>query len=326
MTTLGLEEEVFVLEPLLPTTRSLYYLSRLFWQNPKRNYILTASNFARGQDLKCGMMSGVEVATDICQTPQETIEQLRYLRKQLAAVAEGYIAALGHLLQTDTPTNVCALQIHLGGMEDPIRSYDNIARFLPVLILLLANSPMRKGERFGQSYRLQVGYATGPLIGDRRYRYQDLIISKRLGTIEVRAFDANPNLERIRIALNVLVALVNTSVHYPLDLDAYRRQREQAITLGLNQELSRLAEELNEQVAIPLELLQRTESDQTAQMYQIDGLAGVYRKLDFRYRQMDYTPPPHSWPTRRLLQPALGFLTYYFPKFPYISYKYFKEK
>lgn len=113
---------------------------------------------------------------------------------------------------------------------------------------------------------------------------------------------------------------------YPLDLAAYRRQREQAITIGLNRELSQLAEELNEQVAIPLELLQRTESYQTAQMYQIDGLAGVYRKLDSRYRQMDYTPPPHSWPTRRLLQPALGFLTYYFPKFPYISYKYFKEK
>lgn len=326
MTTLGLEEEVFVLEPLLPTTRSLYYLSRLFWQNPKRNYILTASNFARGQDLKCGMMSGVEVATDICHTPEETIEQLRVLRKQLAAVAEGYIAALGHLLQTDTPTNVCALQIHLGGMKDPIRSYDNIARFLPLLILLLANSPMRKRERFGQSYRLQVGYATGPLTGDRRYRYQDLIISKRLGTIEVRAFDANPNLERIRIALNVLLALVNTSAHYPLDLATYRRQREQAITIGLTEELSQLAKELNEQVTIPLELLQHTESDQTAQMYEIDGLAGAYQKLDFRYRQMDYTLPPHSWLTRRLLQPALGFLTYYFPKFPYVSYKYFKEK
>jgi gamma-glutamyl:cysteine ligase YbdK (ATP-grasp superfamily) len=326
MITLGLEEEVFVLEPLLPTTRSLYYLSRLFWQNPKRNYFLTASNFARGQDLKCGMMSGVEVATDICHSTEETVNQLRRLRNQLASVAEGYIAALGHLLQTDTPTNVCALQIHLGGMEDPSRSYDNIAHFLPVLILLLANSPMRKGERFGQSYRLQVGYATGPLTGDRRHRFQDLIISKRLGTIEVRAFDANPNLERIRIALNVLLVLANTSVHYKLDLDAYRRQREQAITIGLNRELSQLAEELNEQVAIPLELLQHTESDQTAQIYQAEGLAGTYRGLDHRYREMEYTPPPHSWLTRRLLQPALGFLTYYFPKFPYISYKYFKEK
>ncbi len=326
MTTLGLEEEVFVLEPLLPTTRSLYYLSRLFWQNPKRNYTLTASNFARGHDLRSGMMSGVEVATDICHTPEETISQLRALRTKLAAVAEGYIAALGHLLQTDTPTNVCALQIHLGGMEDPARSYDNIAHFLPVLILLLANSPMRECERFGQSYRLQVGYATGPLTGDRRYRFQDLIISKRLGTIEVRAFDANPNLERVRIALNALLALANTSVHYPLDLVAYRRQREQAITNGLNPELSQLAKELNEHVAIPSELLQRTESDQTAEMYAADGLAGTYKALDFRYRQMAYTPPPHSWTTRRLLQPALGFLTYYFPKFPYISYKYFKEK
>jgi hypothetical protein len=313
-------------EPLLPTTRSLYYLSRLFWQNPKRNYVLTASNFARGQDLKYGLMSGVEVATDICRSPQETIQQLRVLRNQLAGVAEGHIVALGHLLQTDTPTNVCALQIHLGGMEDPIRSYDNIARFLPVLILLLANSPMRKGERFGQSYRLQVGYATGPLTGDRRHRFQDLIISKRLGTIEVRAFDANPDLDRIRIALNALVVLATSSVHYPLDLTAYRHLREQAITRGLNPELSRLAEELNELVEIPLEMLQHTESDQTAQIYQIEGLAGVYRKLDSRYRQRDYTPPQRSWPTRRLLQPALGFLMYYFPKFPYISYKYFKEK
>lgn len=326
MITLGLEEEVFITEPLLPTTRSLYYLSRLLWQNPRRNYKLTASNFARGNDLKYGMMSGLEIATGICNSSDQLISELRELRQQLSKVAEGHIVPLGHLLQIDTPTNVCALQVHLGGFEDIDKAYDNIAWYLPALILVLANAPMRNLERWGQSYRLAVGYATGPLTGDRRYRYQDLIISKRLGTIEIRAFDPVSCASRIKFVVDALVAVSQLPDRKPLDLERYKRLRNQAITKGIDSELKDLILEINQYSPLPLELVENTQADSTVRMYEKNGLLGAYKKLDELYRQDAFEMPKRSPFVAKFLQPAAGFLGYYAVKFPYITAKWLKEK
>lgn len=326
MITLGLEEEVFVLEPSLPSVRSLYYLSRLLWGNPKRNYKLTASNFARGADLKHGLMSGVEVATGICASTSQLISELRELRSQLASVAEGYIAPLGHLFQVDTPTNVCALQIHIGGTKDIGKAYDNIAYFLPILLLLTANSPYRASQRFGQSYRLAVGYATGPLTGDRFYRFQDLIISKRLGTIEVRALDPVSCTNRIKFVADAVYALAGLKVRMPLDLERYKRQRNQAITAGLNDELEELLTKLNKYCFVPVELVRHTQADANSKLYEQQGLLGLYKQIDTLYRNDDYEPPKRTAIMRKVLQPAAGWLGYYAVKFPYVAYKWLKEK
>jgi len=325
MITLGLEEEVFITEPLLPTTRSLYYLSRLLWQNPRRNYKLTASNFARGKDLKYGLMSGAEVATGICTSPEQLISELKELREKLALVAEGLIVPIGHLIQVDTPTNVAALQIHVG-CDDKERVYDNIAHFLPVLIILSANSPFRNSQRVGQSYRLQVGYATGPLLHDRYERFQDLIISKRLGTIELRAFDPIPCLSRIRILVQAVYDIASLKSHYPLNLERYKHLRQVAITTGLNDELNGLLCELQKITNIPTEMVTYTQSDATATTFQEKGLLSTYKFMDKLYRGYDFDLPKRSSFVAKFLQPAAGFLGYYLPKFPYISYKYFKEK
>jgi len=324
--TLGLEEEVFVTEPLLPTTRSLYYLAKLLWKKPSRNYHLTASNFARGKDLKYGMMSGLEVATDICHSPLEVITQLRELRAELSKIAMGYIVPLGHLIQIDAPTNVCALQIHIGGSEDIERTYDNIAHFLPAIMLMTANAPFRMGERFGQSYRLAVGYATGPLTGDRFYRFQDLIISKRLGTIEVRALDPVTCTSRIKYVLDAVYALAQTKDRYPLDLERYKKLRAQVITNGANSEIVQLARDLNKYCNFPVELIQNTQSDTTAKMYEKYGLEETYRHIDSLYRVdgIHYKKPSSF--VGKFIQPAAGFLGYYAPKFPYVTYKWLKEK
>ena len=326
MITLGLEEEVFVTEPLLPTTRSLYYLAKLLWKKPSRNYHLTASNFARGKDLKYGMMSGLEVATDICHSPLEIITQLRELRAELSKIAMGYIVPLGHLIQIDAPTNVCALQIHIGGSEDIEHAYDNIAHFLPAIMLMTANAPFRMGERFGQSYRLAVGYATGPLTGDRFYRFQDLIISRRLGTIEVRALDPVTCTSRIKYVLDAVYALAQTKDHYPLDLERYKKLREQAITNGASPEIAQLARDLNKYCNFPVELIQHTQSDTTAKMYEKYGLEETYRHIDSLYRMDGILYKKPSPFVGKFLQPTAGFLGYYAPKFPYVTYKWLKEK
>jgi hypothetical protein len=48
--------------------------------------------------------------------------------------------------------------------------------------------------------------------------------------------------------------------------------------------------------------------------------------MDKLYRGSDYEPPKHSVIVNKFLQPAAGFLGYYAPKFPYITYKWLKEK
>jgi len=324
--TLGLEEEVFVVEPTLPTTRSLYYLSKLLWKNPRRNMKLTASNFARGKDLQYGLMSGIEVATDVCHSTLHLLSELQGLRGQVSKVCEGRIAPIGHLLQIDAPSNVCALQIHIGGLSDIVKTYDNIAYFLPLLILLGSHSPMRNGERFGQSYRLECGYATGNLTGDRHKRFQDLIITRRLGTIEVRAFDPMPCTARYEYLVNALVAIANLDTHKPLDIHRYARLRNHAIKHGLSDELRELHSELSEIVSVPLELFEFTESDRTAQLYNEFGLEGTYKRMDEIYRCGTYSPPNRSSFTKKVLQPTIGFVGYYAVKFPYITYKWLKER
>lgn len=326
MITLGIEEEVFVTEPLLPTTRSLWYLAKFMWQNPARNYSLTASNFARGNDLKFGMMSAVEIATDICVSPEHAVSELRRLRQELLKVTEGYVVACGHLLQIDTPTNVAALQVHVGGTEDIERAYDNLAHFMPLLMLLCANSPMRNLERWGQSYRCAVGYATGALTGDRHIRFQDIIISKRLGTIELRALDPVPCTSRIRFLLDCVVAICRLKNHFPLNLEQYARIRSNVIKNGLDEDTEQLWKELSQMTDLPHELFTITQADATWNIYQKKGLEGAYKHLDRLYRGCDYTPPARSAFTKKFLQPAGGFLGYYLPKFPYITYKWLKEK
>lgn len=326
MITLGIEEEVFVTEPLLPTTRSLYYLAKLLWRNPRRNFRLTASNFARGKDLKHGMMSAVEIATDICYSPEHAVSDLRRLRQELLSVVEGYVVACGHLLQIDTPTNVAALQVHVGGMDDIEKAYDNLAHFMPLLMLLCANSPMRNLERWGQSYRCAVGYATGPLTGNRKMRFQDIIISKRLGTIELRALDPVPCTSRIRFLLECVVAICNLKAHYSLDLANYPRIRTNVIKNGLDEDTEALWKELSQMTDLPHELFTITQSDATWNIFQKKGLLGAYRHMDKLYRGCDYELPKHSTIVNKFLQPAAGFLGYYAPKFPYITYKWLKEK
>ncbi|MCX6566743.1 MAG: glutamate-cysteine ligase family protein [Candidatus Aminicenantes bacterium] len=326
MTTFGLEEEVFVCEPLLPTVRSLGYLARLLRQNPAENYFRTASNFARGRDLRTGLMSGIEVATRIRDSADGAVEELRKRRRELAAAAGGRIVALGHLIQIDAPTNICALQVHLGVGDDRFRVYDNIAYFLPALIYLSAHSPFRGGRRAGRSCRLASGYAVGPLCGDRYRRFQDLIISRRLKTIEVRAFDSFPDLERIRVLVAALGRIAGLSGRRPLDLDRYARLRRAAIGVGFDGELAALIEELRRIAEIPQDMVRTVPADETASFYERAGLSRTYQRLDSLYRGETSAAAERViplWEDIRLR--ASGFLGYYVPRLPYTLYKWIRE-
>ena len=76
MALFGLEEEVFIIDAEKPTLLSLYYLAKLLKKDPRYYYFHTASNFARGKDIKECLMGGVEIATGIHDNTSDLIKDL----------------------------------------------------------------------------------------------------------------------------------------------------------------------------------------------------------------------------------------------------------
>jgi gamma-glutamyl:cysteine ligase YbdK (ATP-grasp superfamily) len=216
--TLGLEEEVFITTPTRPTLDALYVLAKLLWRNPRDYYKHTASNFARGRDALQCFMSSVEIATRPHADIDALLDELRTHRAALAdAAGDAYLVPVGHLFDLDAPTNTAGLHIHIGVPAERrhIRCMRTLAYFLPLLILLSASSPYAGGRYFGQSYRVAASFAIGALHDDPYYRFQDLILSRRLGTIEIRACDPIWDLERLRVLLEAVQAIAQLPTGAP---------------------------------------------------------------------------------------------------------------
>jgi gamma-glutamyl:cysteine ligase YbdK (ATP-grasp superfamily) len=325
--TLGLEEEVFVCEPEAPSLASLSYLARLMWSDPKRHYARTASNFARGDDLPQGLMSCVEISTGVHDDPDELVDDIATRRGELAAAVgdRGLIVPLGHLLQNDAPTNVAALQFHVGS-PDRDRAYRNLAYALPLLALLSADSPGAAGKRFGQSYRMARGFAVGPLTEDPTQRFQDLIVSKRLGTIEVRVLDPVWDLARVRTLARAVRAIAALEADLPFDRAAYNALRDRVARDGWVPELEPVHERVSQIAEIPRDLLTKTAADEVWDLYQRVGLVPTYSALDSAWRGGPLEPRAVPPMRGSLLRAAAGLAGYYVPKFPYVTWKFLKEK
>lgn len=326
MPTFGLEEEVYVLEPDLPSLNSLYYLSKLLWKNPKLNYKLTASNFSRGPDVRQALMSGVEVATKVHDNPDDLIEDLKGRRADLAEVSEGLIAPIGHLINLSTPTNVCALQLHVGNVPDLETAYGNLARYLPVLNLLAINSPYAGGVYFGQSFRMAHGYSVGKLREDPYYRFQDIIITKRLGTIELRSPEPVWDLNRIRVLARAVAAIAALEKPMGFSREAYNAVRMGVAKEGYTEELRPLYNELKQIADVPEEMLTRTASDEVKEFFENNGMTKTYSALDNGYRDGVFEAREIPGIKASAVKSLAGLAGYYVPKFPYVVWKYLKEK
>lgn len=349
----GLEEEVFITEPARPTLNSLYYLARLLWLNPGFYYTHSASNFARGRDARTCLMGGVEIATRPAGSPDEAVRDLALRRRELASVAGGLVVPVGHLFDLEAPTNTCGLHVHLGALPDPRRSYAAIVRYLPVLAAMTVNSPFAGGRDAGASYRMQHSFAIGPLRGDWTYRFQDVIYSRRLGTIEIRVFDPFWDLERLRWLVGACVAVALHEEPVQADLDLYNRLREVVAREGYGRPLRRLYRELSAFYPLPERLLLHPPAEETRRLYRARGTVGAYAALDHAYR-LGRRPlagealSPLSRSARgRSDQPAVlaeetgfggvarslrapvklaaGFVGYYLPKAPYVVLKAWRE-
>lgn len=325
--TYGLEEEIFITEPTRPALSALYGMARLLWRNPRYYYKHSATNFARGKDARQCLMSSVEIATRPHSDIEALLDDLQARRSDLArAAGQAYLVPVGHLFDIESPTNTGGLHIHIGiAPERRETVYANLAYFLPLLMLLSASSPYAGGRYFGQSYRMAHSFAIGALRKDPYYRFQDLIISRRLGTIEIRALDPIWDVNRLRWLLQAVEAIVALADARPLDLERYALLRAQAACAGYTPDLKRLYAELRECCELPEDLFQHTLSDELASCMAQEGLLRTYARLNHAYRTGRWAPvEPHA------VKPSagravLGLLGYYLPKLPYIAYKAWAE-
>ncbi|MCE5322998.1 hypothetical protein LLG46_06750 [bacterium] len=327
MPTYGIEEEVFITEPERPTFDSFYYLARLLAKDPGFYYTHSAHNFARGKDLKQGWVSGVEISTGVHKDVESLADDLAERRAELASVTSGLIVPMGHLINYDASTNTCAIHIHIGNVEDKRRLYGNLIHFLPVLPLFTANSPMVKGRYFGQSYRMFKSFAIGPIKSDWAVRFQDVILSKRLGTIELRVCDTCWDMNRIRLLLRAVRAIAELNETLDPNVEQYNRLRSEICRIGIIDETSGLIDELKSIVDFPVEALMHTASDDVRDLYEKEGLLAAYSAMDDGYRNGVFEPRPvEKRQQADIIKGTFGFLAYFVPRLPYYAWKGFKEQ
>lgn len=324
MIRLGIEEEVFVLEGEHITLDGLFTLARLLRKNPRFYYTHTASNIARGKDLQQSLLASVEISTSPHENVEDLIAELEYLRKDFSASCPGTIVAAGMLPHLpNAPTIVAALQVHVSGVSEET-AYKTFLYFAPVLSLLTANSPAVGGRYIGLSARI----LNCPFIGvpgsDRFERFGDVIISRRLGTLEFRLFDPCPQIDKVRSLSTAIYELARNASLLNKDFNPqkYAAIRKEAATRGTDaQEVKNIAEELSELTGVPLDKFRNPPALKTWRMFSNSGTLS-YLEMDSEYRRsVKFTGKrlPYT------LRAAEGIFCYYLPRVPFTLYKYLKE-
>jgi hypothetical protein len=322
----GIEEEVYLVQRGKPSLESFYCLASLLWKKGFFNYSHTAVNLSHASDIKTGIMGGIEVSTEICAGAVEAVEALKRRRKELSGAADsGLIVPMGSLADIEAPTKTCGMHIHIGGVRDADRVYTNIARFLPLLMLLTASSPCVNGERYGSSYRAGKCPFIGPLNGNRLYRFQDIIVSRRLKTIEVRIFDAVWDIERIEKLMEILDAVVKTDRDFVCDPCFYREARHESASLGYGDRTRALFEELSGIIPLEEELFINTPSDFIYDYILRNGRDRAYSAIDNCYRRGVFEPGESDGRAPNPIKIGIGLCGYYVPRIPYSVWKTCRE-
>jgi gamma-glutamyl:cysteine ligase YbdK (ATP-grasp superfamily) len=325
--TLGLEEEVFVLEKgrLTPTLQSLDYLRRLLWKNPRRYIQHSASNFAKGEERKECFMGSIEMATGVHDQIEHLLEDLMERRTEFARAAHGgMIVPVGSLFTLDSPTNTASSHVHVGvPTSERDRVYENLAYFAPVLAVAAANAPWAAGREFGLSYRMAQPGCLGPLREDREYRFQDVIVSKRLGTIELRIFDPMPEIYRLREVLEAVTAIAAWPGIFSFDRDTYNLERLSWTSHGMTSYVEKLWEELRPIYPLPYELVEYTLSDRLRKVASEIGIDAAYAEAERLWLEGTDVAPEHRPHSR--LRTLTGLAGYYAVRLPFMAYKGYKE-
>lgn len=321
---LGLEEEVFAVYRAAggyrTSTASLLGLARLLWR--ERQAGATASNFRRGPVAWRELMSSVEVSTGARATPAELLRDVQARRAALgAALPMALLLPLG-LLPASDEYHTAGLHLHVGVPAAQLaRAYGNLARYLPVLAHATASSPWWAGAAGGPMQRPVHSFALGALGPDPLARFQDLIVTRRLGTIELRVLDPVWDPARLHAVVAAAAAVATLPRALPWSRSAYNALRP-TYQYGLDspggETVRALARELHERCGFDPALIENTEAGRVLDSYRAVGEAATWQALNGGYRtgQWGSLGQPHPRPAR--WQGPLGFAAYYVPKLPYM--------
>ena len=323
--TYGIEEEVFIVKNGKPSLESLFYLASLLWNRGYFNYFHTASNFSHIPDLHTGLMGGVEISTEVCHDIDSLAGALLRRRKELADVSSGKIIPIGHLFGENSPTKTCGMHVHVGDIPDIKRAYCNLAHFLPLLALITANSPYAGGRYFGCSYRMHSCPFIGPLRGDPLYRFQDIIISRRLGTLEIRVFDTTWDIARIKRLLKIIEEIVQVREKIDFSPSFYESARKEASTMGYGELTDRLFKKLSQFCDVPQSLFKLTPGHMVYNHCREKGWEATFSALDNAYRTGVFEAVDFEEQDPNVVKIGIGFVGYYVLKFPYTVWKVFRE-
>jgi len=318
----GIEEEVFLIEEGKPAIDSLYPLFILVRKNPSFYYFHTAANFARKREFFNFFVGSVEISTGAASSAEEVVSELNFLRKELVRNCPQKIACLGMLPEyTDYRSLVAGLHIHLSGEFEPEKVRLKLARYLPALLLLTANSPSLKNEYL--SNRILANPFAGVVLNDAYERFQDIIVSRRLGTVEIRIFDPCPDIERYQLLLEAIKRIIELDEVPELEIDEYARLRRRAACYGTKDPgVRKLVSELARKIEFDVAYFQSPPAVRVRRLFEKLGTEKAYEFLDNLYREgvrfKGELPP-------KALRALIGFFGYYLPKMPYVAYKFLKE-
>ncbi len=325
--TLGLEEEFFALEAgrNCPTLQSMDYLRRFVWSNVKANLPHSASNFAKADDRKECFMGSIELSTGKHEEPDDLVKDLIWRRTCFAKSAvHCLIVPTGALFHLSSPTNTACSHIHVGvRAEHRERVYRNLCYFAPLLAVYAANSPFAGGKPFGLSYRMAQEGLLGSLNQDPQYRFQDVIISKRLGTIEMRIFDPIPEVERLLVILSSVKKIAEWEGESGLDIEVYNASRKKWVFGEYDEWFQQMQEAAKQLDLNPALFGGQPLSDQLSMMATQSGIDAAYSFLDELWRKptgIVAEPKPYS-----SFKMAAGLAGYYVPRLPLIAYKGYME-
>ena len=310
---------------LTPTLQSLDYLRRLWWSDLKTYWATTHSNFARGEDRRECFMGSIEISTRVHDSVDALLDDLVARRTALArAVRGGRVVPTGALFTLNSPSNTASTHIHVGvPTTERERVYRNLATFAPLFALASANSPYAAGRRCGLSYRLAQSSLIGPLRADPEYRFQDLIISKRLGTVELRLCDPMPELTRLRMVLRAVRAVASWGGSADFCPETYYHERKSWTIRGETQYIQELRHKLERICEFDPSLSADTLSQRVGNIADERGIESAYAKLDRIWREPTGVPVcPESTSAWRA---ASGLLGYYALRVPWIAWKGYKE-
>lgn len=344
---IGVEEEFFIVdeETLFPTSFTPKIILRLIRRDFGYFQKSSMESPLSRELLKAGFPI-IELKTAPHKDVDCLLDELRHHRGVLADVArEEHVLIVPsglhpvHDTQRDSRLLCCALHVHVSGY--PLKkSFYALVRRIPELISLSANSPFLNGRVFGKATRVLCSYAIGLPRGFYR-RMSDVIINRKLATVELRVCDTQIVTGQVLDFLHLILSIVDSNskmqrTENRVDRDRLEKKRHEAAVNGraaLRADLNNLYEEIFPSLnnfgmaeAVHRYLVNEgSPADFQVSVASKYGIAGVVESLWASFRDDELTVSSVNKDVRRNYVMRCKDLPYFFAYLPLHAYKLYRK-